>query len=119
LPLAIKQFDFYAEDLVRANPFSEKSDIAAVDRAREHLSKFSGIEQIYQFMLSDASRRAKKVNFNEQFPGSAEVVVNNTDIPGAFTKAGWKTMQENLAKADQFLAANAGSWRLRDREADA
>ncbi len=83
---------------------------------RQHLSKFSGIEQIYQFMLSDASRRAKKINFNEQFPGSAEVVVNNVDIPGAFTKAGWTAMQENLAKGRQVFRRRAlGSRRLRRR----
>jgi type VI secretion system protein ImpL len=112
LPLAVKQFDFYAEDLARANPYTEKNDAAAVDRARQHLSKFSGTEQIYQFMLSDASRRAKKINFNEQFPGSAEVVVNNLNIPGAFTKAGWTAMQENLAKADKFFGGER--WVLGD-----
>jgi type VI secretion system protein ImpL len=112
LPLAVKQFDFYSDDLARSNPFSEKNDTSAIDRARRHLSKFSGIEQIYQFMLSDASRRAKKINFNEQFPGSAEVVVNTIDIPGAFTREGWKTMQENLAKADKFFGGER--WVLGD-----
>ncbi len=112
LPLAVKQFDFYAEDLARANPFGEKYDPAAIERARNHLSKFSGIEQIYQFMLSDASRRAKKINFNEQFPGSAEVVVNNRNVPGAFTKAGWAAMQENLAKVDKFFSGER--WVLGD-----
>jgi type VI secretion system protein ImpL len=112
MPLAVKQFDFYAEDLARANPFTEKNDAAAIDHARQHLSKFSGTEQIYQFMLSDASRRAKKINFNEQFPGSAEVVVNNSDIPGAFTKAGWTAMQENLARADKFFGGER--WVLGD-----
>jgi type VI secretion system protein ImpL len=112
LPLATQQFDFYAEDLLRANPYSERNDIAAIDRARIHLSKFSGMEQIYQFMLSDASRRAKKINFNQQFPGSAEVVVNNVDVPGAFTRAGWAAMQENLAKADKFFGGER--WVLGD-----
>jgi type VI secretion system protein ImpL len=112
LPLATKQFDFYSEDLPRGNPFGEKNDNAAIDRARIHLSKFSGIEQIYQFMISDASRRAKKINFNEQYPGSAEVVVNNIDVPGAFTKAGWVAMQENLAKADKFFGGER--WVLGD-----
>lgn len=112
LPLAVKQFDFFAEDLVRGNPFGEKNDPAAIDRARLHLSRFSGVEQIYQFMLSDASRRAKKINFNEQFPGSAEVVINNRDVPGAFTKAGWSAMEENLSKADRFLSGER--WVLGD-----
>ncbi len=112
LPLARKQFDFYSEDLPRGNPFNTNPDDAAVDRARLHLSKFSGIEQIYQFMLSDANRRAKKVNFNEQFPGSAEVVVNNRDVLGAFTKPGWAAMQENLRKAAQFFGGER--WVLGD-----
>jgi type VI secretion system protein ImpL len=112
LPLAAKQFDFYSEDLLRSNPFSEENDVTAIDRARLHLSKFSGIEQIYQFMLSDASRRAKKVNFNEQYPGSAEVVINNLDVPGAFTKEGWTAMQENLAKTDKFFGGER--WVLGD-----
>jgi type VI secretion system protein ImpL len=112
LPLVTRQFDFYAEDLARGNPFTEKNDFAAIDRARVHLSKFSGIEQIYQFMISDASRRAKRINFNEQFPGSAEVVVNSVEIPGAFTKAGWTAMQENLAKADKFFGGER--WVLGD-----
>jgi type VI secretion system protein ImpL len=112
LPLAVKHFDFYAEDLVRGNPFNEKYDLAAVDRARLHLSKFSGMEQVYQFMISDASRRAKKINFNEQFPGSAAVVINNVDIPGAFTRAGWALMQENLARADRFFGGER--WVLGD-----
>ncbi len=63
-------------------------------------------------MLADASRRAKKVNFNEQFPGSAEVVVNNRDVLGAFTKAGWVAMQENLKKADKFFGGER--WVLGD-----
>jgi type VI secretion system protein ImpL len=112
LPLARKQFDFYSEDLARGNPFSEQNDAAAIDRARLHLSKFSGTEQIYQFMLADASRRAKKINFNEQFPGSAEVVVNNRDVLGAFTKPGWAAMQENLRKADKFFGGER--WVLGD-----
>jgi type VI secretion system protein ImpL len=112
MPLVVKQFDFYAEDLARTNPFTEKNDAAAIDRARQHLSKFSGTEQIYQFMLSDAARRAKQINFNAQFPGSAEVVVNTMVIPGAFTKAGWAAMQENLAKADKFFGGER--WVLGD-----
>jgi len=112
LPLAKKQFDFYSEDLPHGNPFSEQNDAAAIDRARQHLSKFSGMEQIYQFMLADASRRAKKINFNEQFPGSAEVVINNRDVPGAFTKAGWAAMQDNIKRADKFFGGER--WVLGD-----
>jgi type VI secretion system protein ImpL len=112
LPLAKKQFDFYSEDLPHGNPFSEQNDATAIDRARQHLSKFSGVEQIYQFMLADASRRAKKINFNEQFPGSSEVVVNNRDVAGAFTKAGWTAMQDNIRRSDKFFGGE--KWVLGD-----
>jgi type VI secretion system protein ImpL len=112
LPLAKKQFDFYSEDLPHGNPFSDQNDATAIDRARQHLSKFSGVEQIYQFMLADASRRAKKINFNEQFPGSAEVVVNNRDVVGAFTKAGWTAMQDNIRRSDKFFGGER--WVLGD-----
>ncbi len=112
LPLAKKQFDFYSEDLARGNPFPEANDPGAIDRARKHLSGFSGTEQIYQFMLADASRRAKKFNFNEQFPGSAEVVINHKDVPGAFTKAGWAAMLDNIKSADKFFGGER--WVLGD-----
>jgi type VI secretion system protein ImpL len=112
VPLARLQFDFYSEDLAGGNPFTEKNEATAIDRARIHLSRFSGIEQIYQFMLSDASRRARTFNFNEQFPGSAEVVINNRDVPGAFTRAGWAAMQEDLGKVDKFFGGER--WVLGD-----
>lgn len=111
--LAQKQFDFYSEDLKISNPFSSQNDSAAVDRARDYLSKFSGLEPIYRYMLSEASRQNKAVNFNKQFPGSDEVVINNRDIAGAFTKAGWTTMQNSIKKADQFFAGE--KWVLGDR----
>ena len=64
---------------------------------------------------SDASRRAKKVNFNEQFPGSAEVVLNNRDVAGAFTRLGWAAMKENLAGMDKFFGGER--WVLGDYSA--
>jgi type VI secretion system protein ImpL len=112
LPLAKKQFDFYSVDLARGNPFSEQNEASVIDRARLHLARFSGTEQIYQFMLADASRRARKVNFNEQFPGSAEVVLNNRDVAGAFTKAGWAAMQDNIKRSDKFFGGER--WVLGD-----
>jgi type VI secretion system protein ImpL len=113
LQLAQKQFDFYSDDLKIANPFSSQNDAAGVERARDYLSKFSGPQAIYRYMLSEASRLNKPVNFNKQFPGSEEVVVNNRDIAGAFTKGGWATMQNSIKKADQFFAGE--KWVLGDR----
>ena len=115
MQLAQKQFDYYSDDLKIENPFASENDGAAIERARDYLSKFSGIEAIYRYMLSEASRQNKSVNFNKLFPGSDEVVVNNRDIAGAFTKTGWDTMKNSIKKADKFFAGE--KWVLGDRAA--
>lgn len=101
--LARKQFDFYAEDLKNSNPFSPDQDTVAIERGRKYLSQFAGLERVYQFMLAEASREAQPVNFNRQFPGSEQVVINNREISGAFTKAGWGFMREAVKNADKFF----------------
>ena len=110
--LAQKQWDFYSEDLKIANPYSSENDAAAVDRARRYLAQFSGIERVYQFMLAEGNRNNPPVNFNKEFPGSAEVVVNNRDVPGAFTKQGFAWMQNAIKKADQYFGGER--WVLGD-----
>ncbi len=103
LALAQKQFDFYAEDLKNSNPFSSESDAPAVERGRHYLSQFAGVERVYQFMIAEASRQNPSVNFNRMFPGSEAVVVNNREVPGAFTKDGWAFMQNAMKNADRFF----------------
>ncbi|MBI4877912.1 MAG: hypothetical protein HY822_25045 [Acidobacteria bacterium] len=110
--LAQKQWDFYSEDLKISNPYSPENDAASIDRARRYLAQFSGIERVYQFMLAEANRNNPSVNFNQKFPGSAEVVVNNRDVPGAFTKQGFAWMQNAIKKADQYFGGER--WVLGD-----
>ena len=52
LQLAQKQFDFYSDDLKISNPFSSQNDVAAIDRARDYLSKFSGPQAIYRYIAA-------------------------------------------------------------------
>src|ERR1035441_8712563 len=72
--LARRQFDFYADELAIANPFSSANDGDAVEQARAYLAQFNAIESIYQFMIAEASRQKPTINFNRQFPGSAAYV---------------------------------------------
>jgi type VI secretion system protein ImpL len=102
MQLAQKQFVYYAKDLKNGNPFSSTADADAVARGRSYLAQFSGIERVYQFMLSQAGKGT--VNFNRDVKDSAQAVVNNRDIPAAFTKTGYQFMAANLPKADQFFA---------------
>ena len=108
--LAQRQFDYYSQELALANPFSSAQDGKAIDRGRQFLSGFKGVERIYQSMLADASASNPPVNFNRQFPGSAQEVVNDKDVSGAFTKGGWNTMQNALKNMDRFF--NGEPWVL-------
>ncbi|HYP05460.1 MAG TPA: ImcF-related family protein [Bryobacteraceae bacterium] len=102
MDLAKKQFVYYAKDLKNGNPFSSQGNNDAVARGRSYLAQFSGIERVYQFMLSKAGKGS--VNFNRDVANSAQAVVNNKDVPAAFTKTGYQFMSDNLPKADQFFA---------------
>jgi type VI secretion system protein ImpL len=113
--LTQKQFDFYSVDLKTANPYSSEPDAAAVDRARRFLAQFTGIERVYRFMLAEASRTNPAVNFNQKFPGSAEVLINNRDVAGAFSRGGWGFMQNAIKHADRYFSGER--WVLGDYSA--
>ena len=102
--LAQKQFDFYSDQLKDVNPYSSENDTLAVERARNYLSQFSGIERVYRFMLAEASKANPSINFNRKFPGSAEVVVDGKDVEGAFTKAGWGFMQDAFKNLPRYFS---------------
>ncbi len=108
--LARKQFDFYGEELKNENPFSSENDSAAIEHARHYLSQFAGTERVYQFMLAEANKANPPISFNAKFPGSAAFVVDNYEVPGAFTKGGWKTMNDGLKHIDRFF--NGEQWVL-------
>jgi type VI secretion system protein ImpL len=110
LDLARKQFDFYSEELKSENPFSSENDAAAIERARHYLSQFAGTERVYQFMLAEANKANRAVNFNADFKGSSAYVIDSYDVPGAFTKSGWKTMNDDLKHVDRFF--NGEQWVL-------
>jgi type VI secretion system protein ImpL len=103
--LSKMQFDFYSDELKIANPFTSENDAAAIEKTRKYLAQFAATERIYQYMLSEAGKKCSSINFNRQFPGSASYVVNNKEIAGAFTKAGWVFMEEAITKKfDEYFA---------------
>jgi type VI secretion system protein ImpL len=110
LALAQKQFDFYAEELKEENPYTSENDTLAIERARSYLKQFAGTERVYAFMLSEADKAGKPINFNRDFPGSAAVVVNTYDVRGAFSTGGRKFMIDAIAHADRYF--NGEPWVL-------
>jgi type VI secretion system protein ImpL len=101
--LAQKQFGFYAEELLRGNPYSSSNDTAAIARARAYLTQFAATQRIYAAMRADASKNNPSLNFNKKYPGSAAAVVNNVDVEGAMTKAGFAFMQEALKRPEKYF----------------
>lgn len=115
LELARRQFEFYAEELKVANPFSSENDGQAIEKARRYLAQFAGTERVYQFMLAEAAKTNPPVHFNRKFPGSAQFVVDNYEVAGAFTKGGWDFMKNALKNADKYFAGER--WVLGDYSA--
>jgi type VI secretion system protein ImpL len=104
LALAQKQFDFYAEELKAANPFSSENDTLAVERARAYLKRFSGGDSVYQYMLAEAEKASRPANFHQTFPAASQAVVDRTIVPGAFTRGGWVFMQNAFKNPSQFFS---------------
>ncbi|MCU1260674.1 MAG: ImcF domain protein, partial [Bryobacterales bacterium] len=73
---------------------------AAVEDARVYLSKFSGVERVYQYLLAEAAKKGPSVNFNQKFPGSSETVMSARPVAFAFTKEGADFMQKEIRKAN-------------------
>jgi type VI secretion system protein ImpL len=108
--LAQQQFEFYSEALTASNPYSSEAEMTTVEHARGYLSHFAGTERIYQSMLAAASGNGKAIDFNRDFPGSAAVVVNRMTVPVAFTKQGWRFMQDAIKHPDRYF--NGEEWVL-------
>src|SRR6185436_7416172 len=103
---------FYSEELKIENPYSRENDTFAVEKSRRYLKQFAGTERVYAFMLAEAVKTSQPVNFNKQFPGSAQVVVQPYEVRGAFTKGGWNFMKDAIAHADRYF--NGEQWVLGD-----
>ena len=113
LELARKQFDFYSEELKIENPYASENDGLAIEKARRYLAQFAGAERVYRFMLAEATKTSPPINFNRKFPGSNEVLVDNYDVAGPFTKSGWDFMKKALQNADKYFAGER--WVLGDQ----
>lgn len=94
--LARLQFDFFARELPRGNPYDDPADPQLLSQARQYLLQFSGEDQLYQTMLAQVSARVPPVRFADEFPESADLVRSDVTIPGAFTAEGWELVNGDL-----------------------
>ncbi len=101
LQLARQQFDFYSDELKLENPFTSQNDQTAVLRAQDYLRHFGDIDRVYQTIKAGAPKTT--VNFNRQVSGSAKYLIDGYDVPGPFTKEGWKFMSVALHHPEQYV----------------
>ncbi len=111
--LASRQFDFYAAELARNNPWTIAPDTLAVTHARSYLGGFGGFERIYQQMLTAAGKAAPSIDFNRNFPGSSATVVDSHLVAGAFTRNGFAFMQDAILHPDRYFSGEV--WVLGDQ----
>src|SRR5579863_51847 len=99
MDLARRQMDFYARDLPNGNPYPGIGDAAAIQHNRVYLSRFSGVQRVYQYLLAEAGRHGPSTTFNQKFPGTADVVVSTHAVGWAYTKDGADFMQKQIRDA--------------------
>jgi type VI secretion system protein ImpL len=104
MDLAAKQFDFYSEQLQGQNPFSSDNDANVVEHSRHYLTQMVGADQVYNLLKSQVNKTTRPVNFNKDFPGSADTVVDGTTVEGAFTKPGWTAMHNILGDLPKYFS---------------
>ena len=96
LQLAQQQFEFYAAEIARNNPYPDSAigqDNLAVGQARTYLASFGGFERIYQQILVAANKAAQSVDFNRLYAGSSSTVAESHVVAGAFTRDGFTAVQ--------------------------
>jgi type VI secretion system protein ImpL len=92
--LAALQFDFFATELAKENPFPTGNSKPLIEQARAYLKQFSGIDRNYMQLLTKAGQG--EVSFSDQFPDSAGVIVSSYKVKKAFTRSGFLAVQDAL-----------------------
>ena len=112
---ARRQFEFYAQELTRDDPFPKDADSATVTAARRYLDQFAGLERVYAFVMADAAKRERPLSFNGRFPESATVLTESYEVPGQFTKSGWDFVHAAIQRGENYLAGEV--WVVGDNAA--
>jgi type VI secretion system protein ImpL len=115
LQLARQQFDFYANELLRNNPYTINPDLPTVSHARMYLSNFGAESRIYQDMLAAADKGNLAIDFNKQYPNSAASIVEPHLVRGAFTRSGFAFMQDAVQHPDRYFQGE--TWVLGEQAA--
>lgn len=103
MALARRQFEFYASLLAQENPWPQSADARVVNHTRSFLNRFSGGEQIYQYMIAQADKGTPPARLAEAAPLAPGVIFAPAEVAGAFTAAGWEFMQNAFRNSDTYF----------------
>lgn len=103
MALARRQFEFYASLLAQENPWPQSADARVVNRTRAFLNRFSGGEQIYQYMIAQADKGTPPARLAEAAALAPGVIFAPAEVSGAFTAAGWEFMQNAFRNSDRYF----------------
>jgi cellulose biosynthesis protein BcsQ len=101
--LAASQFDFYSTELVKENPFSSGNSPSIILHTQAYLNGFAGIDRYYVQLLGKASQNVRDITFNQEYPGSIDVIVSIHNVKGAFTRDGYQFVQDALKNPSLYL----------------
>jgi len=102
--LAERQFKFYVDELrAKRNPYPNLQPApVAVTTARNYLRSYSGIEPQYQGIISAVNQEMQSVarlsDYTQRAPDTL-VLTAGSEVPGAFTPAGWELVRKRIASA--------------------
>ncbi len=99
--LVMGQFDYYSSELAIQDPYHLSPDMTAVNRDRDFLQAFTGIDVPYFKLLSQAQPPgARDLNFRSVFPNSAGVVDAHDIVKAAFTLEGFAVIDSAINRPD-------------------
>jgi type VI secretion system protein ImpL len=101
--LASSQFDFYATELAKENPFSSGNSPSMIVHSQMYLNGFAGIERYYVQLLGRASQNNRDASFNEIYPDSVGVISSSHKVKGAFTRAGYQFVADSLRNPSLYM----------------
>jgi type VI secretion system protein ImpL len=102
---ATGQLNFYSDELRRRTPwpYVTAPDEDSVGTARSYLNnQLAATDALYEAILSRANQQPAII-FNRMYPGSDRVVSNTYVVPAAFTKSGWKLVQDAIQNVSSYF----------------
>ena len=99
--LAGLQFDYYATELAKENPFASGNSKLMIEQARAYLKQFAGIDRYYVGLLSKVSQ--PDLSFNDQFKESVGVINSSHKVKAPFTRSGFQIIQDALKNPTLYM----------------